>query len=268
MPETSEALVRSIEQATAQAVAPARVQELGPWLLCFDTSTVWRAKSAAPLGHSSAACDELLRLLPELVQSYQAAGLPLVVRQPMLPGLAPLIEALTGLGLKPAQPTQVMTAATAQVVARCQALHAAPQAHLRVVATPSPSPEWAAVFTSEGFNAADGASRVRVLSRAQSGVYVSLQDESGTAISCGLLALFEPNGPAEQRLASLHGLRTRVAAQGQGLGTRLIGAMAQVAAGQGIEAMFLQVEAENPARALYERLGFSDAWSYSYYKVA
>jgi GNAT superfamily N-acetyltransferase len=47
--------------------------------------------------------------------------------------------------------------------------------------------------------------------------------------------------------------------QGQGLATRLVTHAARELAAEGHEAMHLAVTAANPARALYERLGFREA---------
>jgi hypothetical protein len=45
--------VEGIERATAFAVSPESVEELDGWLLTFDTGSVNRAKSAAPLQHTA-----------------------------------------------------------------------------------------------------------------------------------------------------------------------------------------------------------------------
>ena len=46
--------------------------------------------------------------------------------------------------------------------------------------------------------------------------------------------------------------------RGRGTGTVLVAGLAQVARQQGLPGMSLSVEPDNPARRLYERLGFRD----------
>ncbi|MGH2344713.1 MAG: GNAT family N-acetyltransferase [Chloroflexota bacterium] len=52
---------------------------------------------------------------------------------------------------------------------------------------------------------------------------------------------------------------TCAAARGQGVGTRLLRALLDTARAHPFERMSLSVDRQNPARALYERLGFRDA---------
>ena len=52
LPLTDDAIAR-LEHATRDAVAPPAHETLDGWLLSFDSSTVGRAKSAAPLRHHS-----------------------------------------------------------------------------------------------------------------------------------------------------------------------------------------------------------------------
>jgi len=48
-------------------------------------------------------------------------------------------------------------------------------------------------------------------------------------------------------------------ARGRGMGTALVCALLDTARAQGFDRMSLSVDRQNPARALYERLGFCDA---------
>lgn len=63
-------------------------------------------------------------------------------------------------------------------------------------------------------------------------------------------------------------MRTAAAHRGRGLAGAVMRAMALEARGRGIERVFLQVDASNaPALSLYQRLGFTTAWGYAYWRL-
>jgi N-acetylglutamate synthase len=116
------------------------------------------------------------------------------------------------------------------------------------------------VYTSEGFDAEDGAHRVRVLSRASAALYASAQvdPEQGVAAT-GVLAL-------SKAWASVHGVRTLPTMQRRGLCSAVLHGMALQAQQRGIAQFFLQVEETNPAQRLYQRAGFAAVWRYRYWR--
>lgn len=236
----------AIERATIDAVAPEALDEADGWLIPFDSGTVGRAHSAAPLWNAQqdSACVQRIEAL------YRAHALAPAFRVPDLPRFAALRHALQAAGYAASKPTFVQTGG----VTGLRAVSALPPADIAT----APDAGWAALYTSEGFDAVDGASRVRTLSRATGSLYASVR-EGGRTVAAGALAL-------GHGWASVHGMRTAPTHRGQGLAGRVLAAMADAATARGIERVFLQVEAGNAAaQSLYRRAGFATAWSYAYW---
>ena len=77
-------------------------------------------------------------------------------------------------------------------------------------------------------------------------------------LACGQTA-------TEGDMVGLYDVFTHPAVRGQGLARRLCAALLGQAGAAGARVAYLQVEADNaPARALYRRLGFVDAFRYHY----
>lgn len=242
---TDPAVVGAIERATAEAVSPERLDELDGWLVARDPGTVGRAHSAAPLRHDLDA-----RAIPEIEGLYRDAGLSPVFRLADVEGLSTVHAALSERGYRPEQPTLVK-------LGRISAMIAAARGDPAPVAS-APGASWAEVFTAEGFDAVDGASRVQVLTRARDAIYGAVE-EDGRALGVGMMAF-------GQGWASIHGMRTRADRRGEGLAGRVLAGLAGAAQARGVEPVFLQVEEGNPARRLYRAFGFAPAWRYHYWR--
>ena len=241
--------IEAIERATLAAVAPEGLEEMPGWLLPFDSGTVGRAKSAVPLSH--AAPDP--QALQEIAARYAAHGLPAVFRIPSTATFDAFGALLARSGYANAKPTEVHTAQTAVV----QRVAGGPAADI----APRPDAGWAEVFLGQGFDPADGASRVRTLSRAPGSLFASVR-EDGRTVAAGAAAF-------AHGWASVHGMRTDQAFRGRGLAARILASLAAAAAAKGYARMFLQVEAQNAAaRSLYRRAGFAPAWTYTYWRKA
>jgi ribosomal protein S18 acetylase RimI-like enzyme len=77
-------------------------------------------------------------------------------------------------------------------------------------------------------------------------------------MACGQFAV-------EDELVGLYDVYTAPAFRGQGWGRRLCAALLARAHALGARTAYLQVEVDNaPARAIYHRLGFVDAYAYHY----
>ena len=181
--------VEAIERATAAAVTPHEVLEIGDWLVTLDPGTIRRASSAVPLRHDLA-CD--VAVLDEIEAAYAARGLKPAFRIADAPGLEDVRVELRRRGYVSEQPTLVKTGGVLGMIAGARGEPA------RVEGAPSPG--WAAVFTSEGFDPADGANRVAALSRSPDAVYGGVSD-GGRTIAVGVAAF-------GHGWASVHGMRT------------------------------------------------------------
>lgn len=239
--------VEAIERGTVEAVAPEAVVEWNGWLLPVDYGTIGRAKTAVPLHHRPVSSG----VIDVIEAHYRAHGLPCALRIADVPAFAPFIEALQRRGYVGARTTLVQTASAQrmrQASAACPA-----QVDRR------PDEGWAALFLAEGADPADGASRVRALSRAPDSRYASVR-ESGRTLACGTVAF-------GHGWAGVHGMRTDAAHRGEGLAGRVLSGIAQAALDEGLHRVFLQVEEHNPAaHALYRRAGFETAWRYRYWQ--
>jgi N-acetylglutamate synthase len=250
--------IADIEQATCEAVSPTRIERVGPWLVSLDHGSVGRAKTAVALTHEAEQAGALVSSLDAVLSTYAQAGLPPGFRVADVPALRGVSERLTAMGFASEQPTCVMVASTQALLAR---LSQAPQVqHHPVRLSAQANSDWASVYTSAGFDANDGAHRVRVLSRARQAQYASIRLE-GQCVAAGVLAL-------SGEWASVHGLRTVPALRRQGLCSTLLTAMARAAQASGYVQFFLQVEEGNSAISLYQSLGFAQVWRYHYWYPA
>ncbi len=241
--------IEAIERATLAAVAPAALEEIPGWLLPYDSGTIGRAKSAVPTAHGAPDA----AVLREIEAHYAARGLPAVLRIPATAPFEAFRDRLARSGYAGERPTQVHTAA-ASAVAQFRDGAAAELAD-------APDAGWASVFLGEGFDPADGASRVRSLSRASGSLFCSVRVD-GRTVAAGAAAF-------GHGWASVHGMRTAQTARGRGHAGRVLATLAAAARTRGYARVFLQVQADNaPALSLYRRAGFELAWTYTYWRRA
>jgi GNAT superfamily N-acetyltransferase len=252
--------IEAIVRATYAAVVPEAIEELEGWLLGFDSGTVGRAKSAAPLAHDALAAALVDALIDRIVGRYVAHRLPPVLRIAVVPGLDAVRDALARRGFRAGPPTLVQVASTAQV---CR-VGAADGVHL----AERPDAIWTAAFLGDGFDPVDGASRARTLARSADTVFASVREGSApgadfpAAVGAGAVSFGFGWG-------GIHGMRTAQKRRGEGIAARILGALARVAAGRNVARLFLQVDAKNaPAITLYRRAGFATAWTYEYWSAA
>lgn len=243
-------LIERIERATLDAVSPLALQELPGWLLPMDPGTVGRAHAAVPTHHSPFADDEVF----SVAQRYRQAGYRPVLRLPSQASWAALHTALEAQGWQRGKPTWVMTASTSDVLARSAPV--SPRVGT-VALMPTASDAWMALFLGPGLDPVDGASRAQSLARSRTTQFVQVA-VAGDTVACGTACY-------SQGLFSAHGLRTLLSQRGQGHATAMLHAMASEGLRLGMVDAFLQVEATNPARWLYQRLGFTLAWQYEYW---
>ncbi|RYX93219.1 MAG: GNAT family N-acetyltransferase [Comamonadaceae bacterium] len=240
--------VAAIERATLDAVPPESLEVHGAWLLGLDPGTVGRAHSAVPLSHDAADVDDPSSV-ERIEARYAREGLRPVFRLPVLPAFDGVAQALARRGYASRKPTCTFTGTVKAMAAL------APRADVEVLRQPDDG--WRAVFLGDGFDPADGASRVEILARARHAVFACVR-VNGVTVAAGM-------GSYSQGWASIHGMRTLASHRGKGMAGRILVALAREAEARGISRAFLQVEAGNPAQALYRRAGFEWAWDYTYW---
>jgi N-acetylglutamate synthase len=236
--------IEVLERDTVAAVAPPDVLEIGGWLVPLDNGTIGRAKSAVPLRHDLGA-----EAIEGIELAYRERGLKAGFRIAEVPGLNAVCGELTRRGYAPEQPTVFKIGSTAQLAA----FSSASAEILR-----RPTDAWAAVFLGEGFDPADGAFRVSVLSRTPGAVY-GAAGAGDQVCAVGAMSF----GKA---WAGIHGMRTALAHRGKGYASAILGAFGREARARGFEKVLLQVEAPNPARRIYRAAGFTPIWTYRYWR--
>jgi ribosomal protein S18 acetylase RimI-like enzyme len=239
--------VEAIERATVAAVAPREALEIGGWLVALNNGTIRRAASAVPLRHDLALD---AGVIDEIEAAYAERGLAPAFRIADAPGLEAVRVELARRGYDFEQPTLVKVGGAAGMIAAARGAAAS-------VAS-APDAGWARVFTSEGFDPADGQNRVAALTRSPDAVYGKIA-EGDLTLAVGVAAF-------GYDWASVHGMRTDASRRGEGLAGRVLAGLAGAAQARGVERMFLQVEEGNAgARSLYRRAGFTKAWRYFYW---
>lgn len=238
-------IVRGIEERAFNAW-PARETRLARgWLMRFSSGYTKRANSV------NAWCPEvpLGDILDHAIETYASRDLPFIAR------LSPLADAdadalLEALGFSRIDETIVMTTPL-------DALPIGPDA--AVVVASKPTDEWL-----EGFAIANGVPAERravhdamVANIAAPVAFAKLEIE-GTPAAWGIAAV-------ERGLVGLFDIVTSPAVRRQGAGRRLVAALLHWAHTRGARSAYLQVVAANyPAIALYQGLGFAEAYRYHY----
>lgn len=241
--------VEAIERATLNALPPLLLEEDDGWLLAANEGAVGRANSVLALcaGH-----DPLIEKLERAIAFYRRQGLPPCFRLSPWSQPAGLEAILSAQGFVPDQPTDVMIADLATALAALSGVEPAER-------MAAPDDAWRAVFLGAGFDAAEGAKRAATLARSQTSLFARQQVDAET-VAIGALGV---GGD----WAGVHGMRTALAHRRRGLAARVLKALIEGAASQGVTRLFLQVEADNtPAKSLYGRLGFERAWGYAYWR--
>jgi GNAT superfamily N-acetyltransferase len=239
-----------VEDASLNASAPPQQRWLDGWLV---RSSPGKAKRARCINAVAAGRWPLADKLRWAAGVYRDAGLPMIVRITPFTLPATLDAELAALGSAVIDDTRVMVGSQ---------WPAAP------VRAPVGS-HWKAL-DPEAFAAAVGALRgsSRVEQQAHADrlrcspvPYRALalcSDADGALLACGQRA-------GEGEFVGLYDVFTRPDARGRGLASALCRQLLFDAAAAGAHLAYLQVEGDNhPARTVYHRLGFADAYGYRY----
>jgi N-acetylglutamate synthase len=229
-------------------------QWLGDWLLRAAEGFTGRANSALPLGDPGRPLDEALAVVTEW---YHARGLPPMIAVPVSlgadqPGLAldhQLSQRQWGTRSGPA----FVMVADLPLAGRLAGRLAADR-EVRVASEPDDA--WAAMYHYRGQDHLPPIA-LKVLTSAEDQSFVSIR----TAEDILAIARLSVAGGR----AGITAVEVNPAYRRQGLGLAITAAVCREAELRGIRQVFLQVEVANdPARALYERLGFRYSHRYHY----
>ena len=245
-----EALLSRVEDAGLNASAPPQQRWVDGWLLRLSPGKAKRARCVNAVAPGRLPLRDRLGLC-EL--AFREAGLPMFVRITPFTQPPALDDVLAAQGLHKIDDTRVMVAAdwgeepepvpsgmvlerlaAADFAEEVGAMRGSPvaqrRAHAeRLEASPVPYQGWAL-----------------------------RRRDTGAIAACGQIA-------TEANLVGIYDVFTDPAQRGQGLARRLCTHLLATARARGASVAYLQVESTNePARAIYHRLGFADAYSYHY----
>ena len=245
-----EPLLSRIEDAGLNASAPPQQRWVDGWLLRFSPGKAKRARCIQPVADGRLPLEERLALCRAV---FDEAGLPMVARLTPFSRPAGLDDALAALGWHRQDDTRVMVAPQCPSAAEplppglvWQQLDAASYADVVGALRGSPPDQRSA-----------HAQRLALSPVPYQG-WVLRRPDDGQVLACGQSA-------AEADLVGLYDVFTHPQARGQGLARRLCSRLLAQAHAAGARVAYLQVDADNePARAIYRRLGFSDAYAYHY----
>ena len=251
LPEsTSPALARAVEDASLLAWPGAREIKLDGWLLRFNGGYTDRANSVQPLD------DGEMPLKTKLVWcmgAFSDAGLPAQFRITSLTDQADALEKeLASLGFKKHSPTCVLY------------LDALPEAEATLEGwriMTEQSTEWLTHFRRMDATSPEHfQTQEELLGRLPAPHGFGLLERDGQVAACGQVVVTGD-------YAGVFDIVTDEALRRQGLGQALVESLMQWAREQGARHAYLQVEAANqPARKLYEKLGFRHLYDYHYWR--
>lgn len=246
-------LARLAEEAGLNASAPPQQSRIDGWLLRLSPGKAKRSRCVNALTEGSLPLPELLA---RCQQAFAAAGLPLLLRITPYSQPVDLDARLAALGWSRLDEALVMVRAS---------LDGLPTSPLP--GDTSLQPVDAATY-AQGVGALRGSSETEIAAHAErlaasatryQGFWLHRDAPGGSGLlSCGQIAL-------EGDLVGLYDIATPAALQGQGHAGRLCLALLQQARQQGARHAYLQVDPSNdPAMALYRRLGFVEAYRYHF----
>ena len=246
-PEISAEALQEVAQA---GWPPAETAPLGDWTLRAGPDGTGRTGSVRVAGRPD-------RPLPETLDAvsrwYADRG-----RSPLLQVPAPSAydEDLDALGWSVTRRTLLRTAPLGEVLARSADR---PIEGLVVTRTAEPGHEWLALVEPE----LDPAALARVLTAPREVVVVEVRDAaSGDLLGTGRASAA---ASAVGRWAGITSIATAPAGRRRGVATRVMHELASWATDAGCTRAYLQVLEDNePARSLYDRLGFDVHHRYEY----
>ncbi len=236
---------RKIERIALRAWPSVETIEYDGWAIRASGGYTKRANSVNPHFGSTLPMEVKIAHCEAF---YAARGLPTIFRLTPFSRPKGLDAALADAGYTTLDPTLVMTAAFNQIPDK-------DLAPVRFVA----DTEWLAAFDRLRSLAPDRqAHHRRIVEAAEGERLFALIDHAGHPVACGL-------GIVVENTLGLFDLFTAEEYRRRGVGSAVVRAILDSAMAHGARLGFLQVHGQNdPARCLYERLGFEVAYPYWY----
>ena len=246
-----EALRSRVEDAGLNASAPPQQRWIDGWLVRFSPGTAQRARCINAVASGRLPLKQRLQIA---LAVYAEAGLPALVRITPFTQPASLDDWLADQGWTRHDDTRVMV---------CPAIP-------RITPTPLPTgTQWERLDASAyalAIGQLRGTPPGQIEAHAQrlaaSPVpyqgFAIRRSSDGAVLACGQLA-------REAELVGLYDIHTQAGTRRQGFAITLCERLLALSTHEGATIAYLQVEAGNePARRLYHRLGFADAYAYHY----
>ena len=251
--QLSESLLSRVEDAGINASAPPQQRWIDGWLVRYSPGKAKRARCVQAVAAGRRPLDERLALCAAVLRD---ADLPLVVRLTPFSQPAGLDAALAGRGFQRVDDTRVMVMPA-------------------IMAQPGAADRWLDALRLERLSAAEFADAVGGLRGSPAGQRAAQAERlalspvpyqgwalrrrsDGAVLACGQTAI-------EADLVGLYDVFTHPEARGRGLARQMCAALLEQARAAGARVAYLQVDNDNaPARTVYHRLGFADAYAYHY----
>jgi len=251
-PSFDEALLARIEDAGINASAPREQRWVDGWLLRLSPAKAKRARCIHAVAPGRLDIDAKLALCLPL---FAAAGLRPYVRITPFSQPAGLDVHLAERGMVRIDDTRVMVLPSldAWIAQNAAVLGAGPIE----AAAAEAFADW--VGRARGSSVGERSAHAERIARPAVPHHAVLaKDDRGDVVAAGLVVV-------EGEVAGLYDVFTADAARGRGHGERVCRHLLGFAARQGATAAYLQVDAANEvARRIYHRLGFTDGYSYHY----
>jgi GNAT superfamily N-acetyltransferase len=242
-------LLSRVEDAGLNASAPPQQRWFDGWLLRFSAGKAKRARCVNAVAAGRLPLETKLALSEQV---FAEAGLPLIVRITPMTVPVELDAELEARGLRRFDDTRVMVLPDTATL-RAPRLPANVSLHAIGL-----EPFAQRVGALRGSPLAQRQAHAQRLANAPVPFSAFEMLVDGKLVSCGQFAI-------EADLVGVYDIYTAEAARGRGHAQLLCAHLLTLARERGARHAYLQVEGDNaPARAIYHRLGFADAYSYHY----
>lgn len=262
-PERLRQLAAQAEQAGLNAAASPHQADVDGWLLRLSPGQAKRSRCVNAL---AAGTLPLADMLARCRRSFDAAGLPLILRLTPFSQPADLDAQLAAMGWTEFDPADVMVL---DEPARFLVAGHLPIPEGTDLVPLSPADYAALIGGLRGSSAVEIQAHAERLVQAPvpHQAFMLQRSKDQSLLACGQVAVDVSLRPAADAgpMAGLFDIFTPEARRGQGQGAALCAALLALAARQGARSAYLQVGAANEAaKRLYARLGFAWAYRYAY----